>query len=249
MVINMKIEKYHGCGNDFIIINQKIDNIALLSKKLCSRHLGVGADGLIIIDEDNLFVRFFNADGGEANVCGNGLRCLGLYLYKHNTFSKEIFVNTKTEQYKLMMIESNIVKVIFPLKNVSVNSMIISIDEKDYNVMLIDVGNKHCIILNQTPDEIIVQKIAEQFENTNISFVTIENRFKIRVNTYENGVGFTLSCGSASLSSAICLYTLGLIDDKVNIDVDYGKLQVNVQEYSLTGSANYVFQGEIDEEF
>ena len=113
---------------------------------------------------------------------------------------------------------------------------------------LIDVGNKHCILLNYPAKEKIAKEIIKYDKELNVSFVKIINRKLIKIKTYERGVGFTLSCGSASLASSIILNKLNLIDQEVNIKVTEGNLKVSLkQEYSLIGSSKFVYKGEINE--
>ena len=213
----MIFEKYQGCGNDFIIVNGKYNSS--LAKKLCKRNINIGADGLIIIN-DNV-IKFYNADGTKAKICGNGLRCVGNYLFNHHLLIKQKEIICEKQKYLINVIDNNTFKVDFPL---------------------------NCILLNYPAKEKIAKEIIKYDKELNVSFVKIINRKLIKIKTYERGVGFTLSCGSASLASSIILNKLNLIDQEVNIKVTEGNLKVSLkQEYSLIGSSKFVYKGEINE--
>lgn len=248
----MKIEKYQGCGNDFLITSEFNSNFSSLAKTLCNRHLSFGGDGLIYVDLDNYFVRFFNKDGSEASLCGNGLRCVGLYLYRKGLFVDQIEIETVKHKYQLIIenISPFIVKIVLPISKINISKKIIKIDKQAYNLSLIDVGNKHAICFDEEAkiSHYIAREISRKLHNINVNFVRIINRNCIRVLTYERGVGFTLSCGSGSFASALILFNKSLINELVNIEVNEGSLSINVMNLSISGSAKYVFTGENDEQ-
>lgn len=236
----MIFEKYQGCGNDFIIVNGNYNSS--LAKKLCNRHLNIGGDGLIVINDNK--IKFYNADGSKAKICGNGLRCVGNYLFNHHLLSKQKEIICEKKKYIINKIDDDIYKIIFPLDNVNYKKYQIN----KYLVYLIDVGNKHCVLLNYQANEKIAKEIIKYDNELNVSFVKIINRKLIKVKTYERGVGFTLSCGSASLASSIILNQLNLVDQEINIKVKEGILKINLnKEYSLFGSSKFVYKGEINE--
>lgn len=245
----MRLEKYQACGNDFIIINEYHHDFNSLAKKLCNRHYSIGADGLIYIDEESLLIRFFNSDGSEALLCGNGLRCAGLYLFNKGIFLDYLQVCTLKQTYQLILENNNpyIVKIIFPLIKNKIEEKIINVNEQSYNFMKIDVGNKHAITIidDMNIDEKLAEAISKKLSKYNIDFVRVINRRKIQVKTYEKGVGFTLSCGSGSFASVLCLYQKQLIDEIVDIDINNHFLQINLFTNSLSGDVERVFECEI----
>lgn len=249
MVDNMKIEKYQGCGNDFIITEEKITQSKII-KKLCHHKLGFGADGLIYFNRINNSVKFFNSDGSKANVCGNGLRCLGYYLVRQNLFYKDITIKCENKKYLLTIISKSpfIIKVDFPLKKPLIKETTLFLNEKNHKVYLINVGNSHAIIFNQQGTEEIAHQIVDKLGNININFVDVLSNIEISVKTFERGVGFTSSCGSGSLASVITANYLHLVDQEVTIKVAIGELKVNLTNaYSLIGSAEFVYRGDNDE--
>lgn len=245
----MKIEKYQGCGNDFIISETK--NISSEKiKKLCHRQLGFGADGLIYFNKANNLVKFFNADGSHATVCGNGLRCLGNYLFRHRLFSQEIIVRCENKEYLLTIVKKNpiIIKVDFPLNKPVIKEVKLLIDNKEYIVFLLNVGNDHAVLFNVKEDEDIAHQIVNELGDININFVNIISNEEILVKTFERGVGFTFSCGSGSLASVIVANYLQLVNQEVKIKVSIGELKVSLDNaYSIIGSAEFIYRGDNDE--
>lgn len=234
----MKFEKYQANGNDFIVLDENYTHKSLLAKKLCSRKESVGADGLIFFNKYQNRIFFFNQDGSEANLCVNGLRCLGLYLYRHNILKKRRKINFGNTFYYLEVYQDNpfLIKVIFNKKDYSFQTKIF----KQKKVYLIDIGNKH-LICDKTLES-KVSALVENYPEYNINFVDIISKNKIKIKTYEKGVGFTLNCGSGSFASCFVYHKLNIINEKVNVD---DKLEIDLSTCTLLGKANFVFQGEI----
>lgn len=245
----MKLEKYQGCGNDFIITNEKVDNYNELAKKLCKQHLSVGADGLIYVDYENLFVRFFNSDGSEASLCGNGLRCVACYLYNKKIFNDYLEIKTIKDKYQLILeqVDPFIVKIIFPIQKLKIKNEIINFNNHSFEFKKINIGNNQavCVVKDLNISEKVASLISSKLKKYNLNFVKIISRDLIKVLTYEKGVGFTLSCGSGSFAAALILHQMYLVDEIVNIDVNEGYLKVNLLTNSIEGSAKKVFTIEI----
>lgn len=245
----MKVNKYQGCGNDFIIIEDKLNDYSSLAKTLCKQHYSIGADGLIYVDIHNLFIQFFNADGSEASLCINGLRCVGLYLYHKNIFNDYIEVSTSSNRYSLIIENHNpmTIKVIFPIIKNQIKKQNIFYNNKKHCFYLINVGNKHAVevVNNFNIDNNEAKELAKILKKYNVNFVKILSRNKIKVLTYEKGVGFTNSCGSGSFAAVISLYNNHLLDEIVDIDVGEDYLQVNLLTNSIVGSVKKVFECDV----
>ena len=252
--------KMQATGNDFIIlnyINEKLQySYKLLVKYLCDRHFGIGADGVIILENSMVAdykMRIFNQDGSEANMCGNGIRCLAKYIYEKKLINKnEIKIETLSGIKKLLLeIEGETVIKIkvnmgFPIFD---KSRIPMIYEKDANKVKIEnidfypmsIGNPHCVCFVDDLEKFDVKKYGKIVENykyftegTNVEFVEIVhkneykdfNRDTIKVRVWERGVGETLSCGTGACASAIISYKFMGLKEKIDAELLGGKLEI-----------------------
>ncbi len=228
MESNIKVKKINfmkmsGAGNDFIIIDNRAglinENINLIAKKLCSRRYSIGADGLILVENSkkaNFRARFFNSDGSEFNLCGNGGRCVARFAFINVIASRRMNIETKSGSISAEIL-TNSVKLQMPLPiNVEMNKIII-VNGKKFKGHYVKIGDPHFIAfakdLDKMPFEFIAKKMrySETFgnEGSNINLIMQkrENRFIIR--TYERGVETeTLACGSGCVSAAIALFKL-----------------------------------------
>lgn len=246
----MEIEKYQATGNDFLITTNKLNS--QLIKELCNRHYGIGSDGLIIYNQESNYVTFYNQDGSSASLCGNGLRCLGLFLNRHFRY-KNYVVNCLKNQVKIQVLSSNEVKIYLhcpidylkTLKNLTMDNL---------NYYAINIGNPHIVflmddlsIINQQYIDQLIKKLGNP--QYNLNFVKVDSKNTFQLITYELGVGFTLSCGSGSLASAIILNKLGLISKINTVLNNGGNIKINLEELSLTSDCHYVFNAEIEDDY
>lgn len=276
--------KMQATGNDFIIIdclNQTFRfSYSNLTKFLCDRRYGVGADGVIFIEKSNIAeykMRIFNQDGTEAGMCGNGIRCLAKYLYEENlvdvknfkieTLSGikeiEIIVENRTVVYvKVSMgnpvFEFNKIPVIFPnVIEKELESLKINIEDKEYIGFPMSMGNPHCVIFEEDLKNLKLEEIGSIIENykyfpnkTNVEFVKVMNRNKIKVMVWERGVGRTLGCGTGACSATVVSILKNYINNEVVVELEGGivkvKYDVDTNSVILMGNAEKVFKGEID---
>ena len=253
--------KYEGTGNDFVIIdNRKLTfhkNDKTLIQNICDRKKGVGADGLILLenhDELDFSMIYFNADGSESGFCGNGSRCITHLANYLNIINKNALFNAVDGVHESKIINGKIsVKM-----NDLLKSEIFKYNDK-YNTTFIDTGSPHLIRLNQNIDKIDIVKEARQLKliyseytnGLNINFCEISgSKFKLR--TYERGVeDETLSCGTGAVASAIFLKDSGLVShDKIEISMKGGLLCIELNKEKnlfsdiwLSGEVNMVFKG------
>lgn len=253
--------KYEGTGNDFVIIdNRKLTfqkNNKTLIKNICDRKKGVGADGLILLenhDELDFSMIYFNADGSESGFCGNGSRCITHLANNLNIINDNAKFNAIDGIHDSKIINGNIsVKMNDVLK-----SNIYRFND-NYNTTFIDTGSPHLIRKYENIDKIDVvnearelkKKYSEYTQGLNINFFEIsDSEFKLR--TYERGVeDETLSCGTGAVASAIFLKDLTLVDNiKIDILMKGGLLTVDFiikettySEIWLTGPVNMIFKG------
>ncbi len=231
----MKIlfRKYQSCGNDFIVGNQKLDEDMI--RRLCDRRYGIGADGYLLVDVNRFEMRIFNADGSEAQMCGNGLRCFIHALYDLGMHRKTYLAQTKAGAIRADVVSINPFVVSFALP--------VHLKSKDvYEVS----GVEHYVIQNMYSDA----KAYEHYRKRkcNINFLELLPSNRIRVSTYERGVGKTLACGTGSCATATFAYDKHLINEDVIIqyDKDSAKATIIPNGVILQGESKFVYKGEIN---
>ena len=274
--------KYEGNGNDFIIIdsrnkdlyNQLISNSIFNVKKLCDRNFGIGADGIIFIvnpnyDNDSRMI-ILNSDGSEAEMCGNGIRCMIEYLNNQenslNTKSEyriETKAGLKVAKYNSGKISVRMGKPIFEKKliptniNKSINELLT--DEFNYQSFnaqgyAVGMGNPHLIFFVEDLDLVAHKKLGPVFENhnlfpekTNVHFCQIINSKKIIVKVWERGAGSTLACGTGACAVHVAAMKLSKCEPKTSIILPGGELFIEWHnkndEVLMTGIANKIFKG------
>ena len=261
----LKFEKYHGAGNDFIIMNEKdliekgIPDYNELAKQVCDRHFGIGADGLLILKyvANMPFMFYYNSDGSQAPMCGNGIRCFSNYLRNNNveqedsfivkTLSGDLFIETNMdEEENRFSVKVNMGKPIFEVKkliNTDKERFLkekINIDGKEIEISYIFMGTDHSVIFVDDFSEYDIDDLGKKIENytelfpkkVNVNFVKVTDRNNMEVITWERGAGRTLACGTGATASAVLGRMFDLTDEKVNVKVPGGQLTI---EYSQEG--------------
>ncbi len=271
----MQFWKMHGLGNDYVVIDNREEKIsdnkaAELAKKLCERRFSVGADGLLLVCNSKVAdvkMRIFNADGSEAEMCGNGIRCFSKYCYengivKKHEFMVETLAGNKHVWLTLKGNEVSSVKVdmgapIWERKAIPMTGEDICVycdlivDEEAYKVTALSMGNPHCVIFVENVDETPVEYVGPLVENheafpkrTNVGFVQVISRNELKVRVWERGCGETLACGTGTCAAVAAANRLAKVGNKVTIHVLGGDLQVEVgKSLLLSGAAEKVFQG------
>ncbi|AJG98417.1 diaminopimelate epimerase [Clostridium beijerinckii] len=273
----MNFYKMQGAGNDFVFIedfDNKIKDECLLAKKLCDRHFGIGADGLVIVRKSELAharMVIINADGSRANMCGNAIRCFGKYVYEHkiatgDKFSVEtgdgikeieiILENEKVKYVRVYMGNPSYNGCDIPLNNLeSLIEKEIAVDDKKYKMTTLLLGVPHTIIFESDREYNVIQegskieKLDIFGEGSNVNFVKIVDDTHIRVNTWERGAGATLACGTGCSASVVVAKKLGLVnkDKEIFVKAPGGELIIEVlgQDVYMKGPAEVVFKGEL----
>lgn len=259
--MNLEFFKYHACGNDYIYIDcfeNKVDNPSELSKELSKRHFGIGSDGLVLIlpsDCADAKMRIFNADGSEAKMCGNGIRCVSKYLFDRKIPKNKMTIDTLSGIKNVEIVESNkkISQVRVDMGDYSVwkgRKELDNIVNSSIDPIYVSVGNPHCVIICDNLDmnvQEIGSKIQKCFnDGINVEFVKVNSREDINVRVFERGSGETLACGTGSCASSIACNYLGLCDKKVTVHLLGGTILVECSDKSvfMTGEAVEVFKGE-----
>jgi diaminopimelate epimerase len=272
--------KMQGLGNDYIVVDSKKQRISdqqipKLAKKLCQRRFSIGADGLLLVYPSNVAdvkMRIFNADGSEAEMCGNGIRCFSKYCYENGIVLKNAF-NVETlsgiKQIWLTIKDSEVysVKVDMGAPNWERSALSIQgqgtfinetleIDDKPYTITCLSMGNPHCIIFVEKVEEFPVNIIGPIVENykafpyrTNVAFVQILNRNELKVRVWERGCGETLACGTGTCAAVAAANRLGRVNNNVTVHLLGGDLKVEVgKTLLLIGAAEKVFEGTLFQE-
>ena len=273
----IKYTKMHGCGNDYVYvdcINGPLpDNIPELAVKISDRHKGVGSDGLILIcpsEHADAFMRMYNADGSEGKMCGNGIRCVGKFLYDYGIAKKEnIDVETLSGIKHLKMSVKNgkaagarvdMGAAIFDCAKIPANYDGECIGKKvkvaggEYEVSLVSTGSPHCVVFCDDPDSFDLAKIGPLFEHDplfsegiNTEFVKKTGENVLRMRVWERGSGETLACGTGACAAAAAAVRLGYFKAGVPVTVSLtgGELVIEYTEEKvfMTGEAVTVSEG------
>jgi len=275
----IKFTKMHGTGNDYVYIEDlqgKKKNPSKLSIEMSDRHFGIGSDGLIVImksDSADFRMRMFNADGSEAEMCGNGIRCFSKYVYDHKLTKKDtLLIETGggIKEIKLKIkdgkAESATVDMGVPILQREKIPMLgdpgMVIDETlhlddgtKFNITSVSMGNPHVVVYVEDVDNFPVEKYGRMIENhtlfpqrTNVEFVEIVNPKEVKQRTWERGSGETLSCGTGASAVTVAGVLTKQTERKLKIKILGGELKTEWNEKTdsvyLTGPAVEVFSGE-----
>ncbi len=272
----MKIEfaKYHGNGNDFVMIDEMEGEIipenrkSEFSIKACDRRFGVGADGVIFVQPSkkaDARMRILNSDGSEAEMCGNGIRCFALHLIlEGHVNSSPVRVETlaglyeiefrRSERDYLFTVDMGVPEFDPSKIPVRINGEPLDIEVEGVKLSAVNTGVPHTVVFREDISGDIIQearkiRYSDLFpEGTNVNFVRHHGDGLLEVRTYERGVeGETMSCGTGSVASASVARRLGLVGDRVRVRTRGGDLTIyfkNGRAY-MEGPARRVFNGEL----
>ena len=276
----MEFTKMQGCGNDYVYVNgfeNKIDNPNKLSEIVSDRHFGIGSDGLIVInpsEKADFKMSMYNADGSEGKMCGNGIRCVAKYVYDNKmtdktTITVETLSGIKTLELNVKNDKVETVKVnmgtpILLPKDVPVVSdkdkvvdEPIVIDDKEYRITCVSMGNPHAITFIENTDDLEIETIGPKFENNpifpdrvNTEFIQVLDRNTVKMRVWERGSGETFACGTGACATVVACVLNGLTDDKVTVKLLGGDLfiEYNREENTvyMIGPAKVSFTGKIE---
>lgn len=279
--MKLKFTKMEGLGNDYIYVNcfkEVVPEPSKLAVKLSDRHFGIGSDGLILIKPSEMAdftMEMYNADGSQSEMCGNGIRCVGKYVYDYGLTSKtEIAVETLAGiKYLKLVVEDDRVSMVtvnmgepvlkpekIPVKVDSDKDRIVDypvkIAGRDYNITCISMGNPHCVTFVEDTDSFPIEAIGPEFENSslfprrvNAEFVQVVNRKYAKMRVWERGSGETLACGTGTCASVVAAVLNNLTEDEVTVRLLGGELVIKWDRESnlvyMTGPAKIVYDGEI----
>ena len=275
----MKFTKMQGLGNDYVYVNcfqEKIENPSEVAIKVSNRNFGVGSDGLIMINPSKVAdfeMEMYNADGSRGEMCGNGIRCVGKYVYDYGLTDKtSISVETlggikyldftvengKVKLVKVDMGSPELVSANIPIVvegDTVINAPII-VDGEEYRMTGVSMGNPHTVVYIDDVKGLDIEKIGPKFENherfpkrINTEFARVIDRHTVEMRVWERGSGETLACGTGACAVAVASILNGLTEDKVTVKLLGGDLQIEwdrePNKVYMTGPAEVSFEGEI----
>lgn len=274
----MKFTKMQGAGNDFLLIDgfkNDLNEIVPRIKNLCDRKYGVGGDGIMVaLPSETCDVKMFyyNSDGSQSEMCGNGLRCFSKFVFEKGIVNKENLkietlagvqlADLTTEDGKVKQVEIEIGNPIFSPKEIPVDIEGEDVFNKELEVFgekvkfsTIFLGVPHTVIFMNSENQYDINKFGREIEKhklfpkkTNVNFIFVEDRKTIKIFTWERGAGRTLACGTGSCSAGLVSYKLGYTDKEAKIITEGGDLYIKVLENGvrLRGGAEITFEGEVD---
>jgi diaminopimelate epimerase len=287
MDFNLEFTKMHGLGNDYVVIDEyQVEIIPenlknTVSERLCNRRFSIGADGVIFIspttiEDADIRFRIFNADGSEAEMCGNGIRCFSKFIYENGICSQEKMRVETAEDVKDLLLdveEGEVTSIKVDMGTATFNPEQIPMDtserefldkeilvhERPVRITALSVGNPHAVIFTDDIESVPLEKIGPLIEchpafpqRINAHFVRVLDRGEVEMITWERGSGVTLACGTGATSSVLAGYRLGLLDEEVLVHLPGGELNITVYHENddlgafMEGDAVTVFKGKIE---
>lgn len=263
----LRFTKMEGLGNDYVYINcleSMPDDPSDLAIRISDRHFGIGGDGLICIcpsDLADVKMRMFNADGSEGEMCGNGIRCVGKFVYDKGIVNKttvtvETLGGIKTLQLKIS--DATVAQVTVDMGKPDLSAPVsINVKGNDYTVYPVSVGNPHSVVYLPEIDQLNLEDVGPYFEchpifpnRTNTEFVRVLDRTHLKMRVWERGSGETLACGTGACAVLAASASLGLCERQAIVHLLGGDLSVCWCEADdhiyMTGPATTVFEGELD---
>lgn len=256
----MRFTKMHGLGNDYIYIYGPVPaNIEQLCRKLSHRQFGIGSDGMIYIEPSEVAdfrMRIFNADGSEAKMCGNGIRCVGKYVYdKGLTHKTQLTIETLSgiRHLRLRLADGKVAAVTVDMGKAKLQKML-RLYERD--IAAVSVGNPHAVIfvddIRNAPLTTLGPKLERHPafpEGVNVEFVQVLRRNALRLRVWERGSGVTMACGTGACAGTVAAVCRGFCDHDtpVSVELDGGVLEIQVapdDTVTMSGPAATVYEGE-----
>ena len=273
----MKFTKMQGLGNDYVYVNcfeEKIEAPSELAVKISDRHFGVGSDGLIMInpsEKADFEMEMYNADGSRGEMCGNGIRCVGKYVYDYGLTDKtEISVETlggikylslNVEDGKVRSVRVDMGSPVLRPEDIPVRcegeravDVPVTVDGTEYRMTCVSMGNPHAVVFVDDVKTFPLETVGPKFENpevfpnrVNTEFVRVIDRKTAEMRVWERGSGETLACGTGACAVAVACALNGLGEDEMRVKLLGGDLLIqwdreNDKVY-MTGPAETVFDG------
>ncbi len=276
----MRFVKMHGLGNDFLLVDPVAERIPEeqfpgLARMWCDRHFGVGADGLILVltsQVADMRMRIFNPDGSEAEMCGNGVRCFGKFVYERgianqNPLTVETMAglqrltmrldNYTVETVEVDMGEPRLRHSLIPMTGTDSEQVVnvpLVVGNEEFRVTCVSMGNPHCVVFVEDVDAVPLEQIGPKIENhdsfperTNVHFVKINSTTDARMRVWERGAGITLACGTGACAVLVAGVLNQKLDRRATLHLPGGPLCIEWTQDNhvrMTGPATEVYEGE-----
>ena len=276
----MRFTKMHGIGNDYVYVNcfeEVVEKPSETARFISDRHFGIGSDGLILIcpsDVADVKMVMYNADGTEAQMCGNGIRCVGKYAYDRGltdktTITVETAAGIKTLELTVKNGKTEFIRVdmgapILEPQQIPVRAeemcfvnVPVEVHGKRVAMTAVSMGNPHAVVFVDRTDDLELAKIGLDYENhplfperTNTEFVEVVDRNTLKMRVWERGAGETLACGTGACASLVAGVLCGKCEREATLKLLGGELRVfwdaDSKHVFMTGPAEFVFDGEIE---
>ncbi len=275
----MRFTKMQGCGNDYVYVDGNAERISPekkpeLVRRLSDRHFGIGSDGVIFInpsDQADFEMEMYNADGTRAEMCGNGIRCVGKFVYDKGLTDKTditvisagkikyltLFVKEgKVETVKVNMGAPELTAALVPVLCDGVQAVDepITVRGRAYKMTCVSMGNPHAVVFMDDVENLAIEEIGPYFESherfprrTNTEFVNVIDRNTVQMRVWERGTGETLACGTGACATVVACVLNGLTEETVKVKLLGGDLTVTWDREAdlvyMTGPAVTVFEG------
>ncbi|MDJ0953528.1 MAG: diaminopimelate epimerase [Acidimicrobiia bacterium] len=249
----MDFVKMQGLGNDFVVVAGPVEVDAATISAWCDRRRGVGADGVLEvtpIDRTAVRMRYWNADGGPAEMCGNGLRCVARFAFDRGWVDdNEFIVVTPVGPRPVLVRENGSVRVLLGDPRLGAD-----VHMDGIHLHTVDMGNPHAIQWVSAPEEAavttqgpLIEEATTFPDGTNAEFAAVTGRDEIEVRVWERGVGETLACGTGAAATAYLAHEQGRVGEKVTMRLRGGTLLVSLEDDGawIEGPADYVFSGSL----
>ncbi len=274
----MKFTKMHGIGNDYVYVNcfqETVENPEQTARLISDRHKGVGSDGLILIcpsETADFQMIMYNADGSRAQMCGNGIRCVGKYVYDRGltdktTVTVETLAGIKTLELHLQGGKVDCVTVDMGAPELTPARIpVLGAGERfiaqpvkaagdTYAVTCVSMGNPHAVVFVDAPEELDLERLGPQFEHhpifperTNTEFVRVDGDGELTMRVWERGAGETMACGTGACAVLVAAVLNGKCKSEATVHLLGGDLQIRWNRQNnhifMTGPATFVFDGE-----
>ena len=261
----MHFTKMQGLGNDYLYFWGEPEDPAAVSRRLSDRHFGAGSDGIITISPSDIAdfkMRIFNADGSEAKMCGNGIRCVGKYVYdKGYTDKTRLRVETLSgiRTLDLHLCGGRVKSVSVDMGRAGAGEdLTLTAGGEEIVCTPVDVGNPHAVIFTDTPQDARLTTLGPQIEKhpafpdgVNVEFVEVLAKDRLRMRVWERGSGVTMACGTGACASVAAAVKKGFCrtEEDIAVVLDGGTLKIRISPdggVTMTGPAEFVYEGECD---
>lgn len=277
--MKLPFTKMHGISNDYVYVNAfvtKVDDAAAVARKVSDRHTGIGGDGLILIcpsDTAHARMEMYNADGSRGAMCGNGIRCVGKFVFEHglakanplkidtDSGQKVLFLEVKENKVARVTVDMGEPILDGPRIPVAAAGQIINqpleVDGKSYQVTCVSMGNPHCVTFVDVVASLELEKIGPKFEHhlffpnrVNTEFIRVISPTELDMRVWERGSGETWACGTGACAAAVAAALNKKAGRRVTIHLRGGDLEIEWREEDnhvyMTGPAEEVFEGTIE---